>query len=110
MISAQEMKAAYDVMLKAEDFRLDAELKLEKANDDLIDAEDAEVLDLDLSNPATQAKANAKMRKAAKKELSTYRKAKAHSLKANSAYKKTGIVVDSLVRQQKAEELALLQK
>lgn len=106
MISAEEMKAAYEAMLKAEDISLDATLKLEKANDDLIDAEDAEVLDLDLSNPATQAKANAKMRKAAKKELDKYRKAKAHSLKANSAYKKAGIYVDCLVRMQKAFELA----
>jgi len=99
MITDNQIAAAYEELGKAEAKWTESIIKRDIAEEALIDVEDAELLDLDMANPATQAKANAKIRKAAKKELVAFRKAKQQAIKDESSYKQAGMKVDSLNKQ-----------
>lgn len=106
MITENEIAEAYNGMVEKEKKLAESMIAEELTEAALIDAQDAEMLDLDLSNPATAAKANAKLRKAAKKELKAFRAASVQKIKDNSAYKIAGMKVDCLNKMVEAGKLA----
>jgi hypothetical protein len=106
MISAEEMKAAYDAMIKAAKAFHEADAQARKAKEDNEDTYNAKADEARLDGISDEGKIHNKALKGARKTITALRIAEKKAIKAKNDLQICGMEVDSLVRQQDAYKQA----
>jgi hypothetical protein len=107
MISADEIKKAYEALEKASEKQYDAEENRIAAAIVRDRAYVAEMNEASIDGVRDQPTLQRRCEKATRKQLESLQKAEKVSRKAAQCYRQAGIRVDSLIRQMEAEKLAM---